>query len=1242
MTDIRTDSPPRPANPLPKKLKFVKSQSVEEKIHLLKGQLKSPENERKKEIISRSTKPRSNSPSSTAATSPAYKKKVSLSESNKKKGKKDDLEQQVYHLTHMKEVIEHFTEKELLDFKEQAKKIVGVGNEELQYSNKQLKELSITSQDIFNCIGLYLSENEFSVFPAPVLQCFFLEVLDLSSNQIASIPAEIKHLRFLKDLRISNNRLFFNPLPAEITLLPLHTLLLSQNSLESLVPQFTALKSLTLLDVSKNEFKKIPDELFQLNQLKSLNFSNNKITEIPDTISLLSSLESFDISSNFINKFNSNVFNIKTLKILKITQNQVKVVSPQNPLKKSDGTPSLEDLSGDEVKSETRPISTEITRKRSRKKSQEQGARELRNLRNSHPRKSRDLDVPGIIKTKPALANIFNLTELWLSQNPRLKTIPDFSLFPHLKKLHLMRTPEVEDINIASLSSLEEINIRDNGHWGKLPNNFTRLSALSRADLSGINLVQIPPKFGLLTQLTLLDLHANKLTEISEEFSKLQNLTKLNIAKNTITSLQNLAKLTNLTSLKASSNKVDALKEEFFALVKLKELELSYNKIAHIIPSVENLTNLEVLEITNNYLMGLPPEFGKLVKLRKLLMDDNFLKMLPWELGFLKDTLIIYSFERNPDLMIPPNARSIGVLNWLRKNAKEGKKIEEKQIKKKEKELAKVWYCLMNKEWNAYSDSLCQLLELSYRNQAPSLTLTTISFIDNKTTNGNFTIDFVNMKQINNQTKLTRDICRGTPIQESKKTVEISAVWSYKNEYNEFVRFEQTFSDIIETKYLEYSESSIRLCNDAGEEFIFDFKSMKRTKLGFSSVELKRDLLFSWEYFDEVSGWKEYTRELQDDIETAWKADKTEITIQKNAMEVVISFSKSGISEREPSGLFRVVRRSPVSREMTQPQRAWGRRRLATNAVPPLISQMRATLPAPPERLPPAVPSPNVVRPVTVEGPRLRKENTILCINKWLFELDDDYVLLQSKPMMTRTPQKPNRLLPTFPDEQSLSTSTDSLTNSNPATPLSPSPHLRDSSPFVPRVATLDLPPFIPPIEELLNMNNMTIQRFIYMKITTKLPNTKPQTNHPTTNHPTSQETPQDSNLSLSDTPNTKARREMFLSKKTGTRDKNLRLETLVEDEVKVEDNRKMMLQRKNASFKKKSSRLLHENISHSVPIPIPIPALHMTTPSAVSPKNEYSPSPTAPGPVLSPSNNADEVVIPNDLWDMIEQHLSD
>lgn len=127
-----------------------------------------------------------------------------------------------------------------------------------------------------------------------------METLDLSGNEITSVPKEIGACVSLRRLVLTGNRL--KTLPKAIgQLASLKTLLISENELKTLPAEIGNLTQLEHLDVSWNKINTVPSSIARITDtLKALNLQGNRLTTVPKEFGNLASLEFLNLADNDI------------------------------------------------------------------------------------------------------------------------------------------------------------------------------------------------------------------------------------------------------------------------------------------------------------------------------------------------------------------------------------------------------------------------------------------------------------------------------------------------------------------------------------------------------------------------------------------------------------------------------------------------------------------------------------------------------------------------------------------------------------------------------------------------------------------------------------------------------------------------------------------------------------------------------------------------------------------------------
>lgn len=170
----------------------------------------------------------------------------------------------------------------------------------------------------------------------------------------------------------------------------------------------------------------------------------------------------------------------------------------------------------------------------------------------------------------------------------------------------------------------------------ELPKEIGNLTSLYYFNLLSNNLTKLPAEIGNLIHLDQLILSNNKLEELPKEIGNLTNLIELDLDNNQLSELpKEIWNLTNLTKLSLNMNQLVELPAEIGNLTNLTELTLSRNKLRKLPKEIGNLTNLTKLYLGENQLVELPKEIGNLTNLTRLYFDSNLLTELPKEIDNL-------------------------------------------------------------------------------------------------------------------------------------------------------------------------------------------------------------------------------------------------------------------------------------------------------------------------------------------------------------------------------------------------------------------------------------------------------------------------------------------------------------------------------------------------------------------------------------------------------------------------------
>ena len=152
----------------------------------------------------------------------------------------------------------------------------------LNLSNNHLSALPNNLSDFKKLRVLFLSENDFTVFPEVLAKCPNLTMIGFKSCQIKSI-AEQALPKGLRWLILTDNQL--ESLPQSIGgCANLQKLMLSGNKLRSLPHALSECSNLELLRISANQLNEIPEWLFSMPKLAWLAFAGNPCVNQPHLV----------------------------------------------------------------------------------------------------------------------------------------------------------------------------------------------------------------------------------------------------------------------------------------------------------------------------------------------------------------------------------------------------------------------------------------------------------------------------------------------------------------------------------------------------------------------------------------------------------------------------------------------------------------------------------------------------------------------------------------------------------------------------------------------------------------------------------------------------------------------------------------------------------------------------------------------------------------------------------------------
>ncbi|XP_057974029.1 receptor protein-tyrosine kinase CEPR1 [Malania oleifera] len=487
-------------------------------------------------------------------------------------------------------------------------------------------------------------------FPADV--CSYLpklQVLRLSHNHIhGDFPNTIVNCSFLEELDMSYNHLT-GKLPDFSPMMPLRVFDMSDNFFTGEFPVSVGnLTNLEELYCNENEgFNawKLPDSMFpKLTKLKAMILTTCKLSgRIPPSIGNMTSLTNLQLSGNYLpGQIPKEIGLLKNLKMLELYYNRLAGGIPEelgNLTELTDLDVSVNHLIGRMPESICRLPKLRVLQ-----------------LYNN----SLTGEIPAV------LGNSTSLALLSLYGNNLAGEIPqNFGESSPLVAFDFSENrlsgplPE----KVCQGGKLQYFLALENIISGEIPENYAKCESLIRFRVSYNRLNGSIPEgvFGL-PHVSIIDLGFNHLSgPIAKTIGNARNLSELFIQSNKISSVlpPEISRASNLVKIDLSNNLLSGpVPSEIGNLKKLNLLLLQGNRLNSSIPeSFSLLKSLNVLDLSNNLLTGNIPE-GLCTLLPNSINFSNNLLYGPIPPSLVKEGLI-ESFAGNPGLCVPANLNSL-------------------------------------------------------------------------------------------------------------------------------------------------------------------------------------------------------------------------------------------------------------------------------------------------------------------------------------------------------------------------------------------------------------------------------------------------------------------------------------------------------------------------------------------------------------------------------------------------------
>ncbi|KAJ1967945.1 cysteinyl-tRNA synthetase [Dispira parvispora] len=327
---------------------------------------------------------------------------------------------------------------------------------------------------------LNLSKNLKVDFPSDFAQlCTNLRELRLATCQYRRVPMGVRFLQNLLLLDLSGNELRnLNNAHLE-DLRNLQDLLVRNNRLESLAPEFTQFRNLRRLTLSNNNFNDFPTAVCEIRTLVELDLSFNFIAHIPDSIGQLTKLKILSLLCNRLTGALPQTFqNLTQLGSLDLRRNTIQDVSVLSQL------PHLRKLFCDH---------------------------------NSLSTLHGDFQALKDLSLGKSYLTSFSLRDAAHS-------------LTHLKLSHCQLSELPAEL-FTYLPALERVEI-DNNHLTTLPRSVGQLQRLRYLSSTNNKLKTLPTDLALLPNLEILDVHSNDIKSLFPEIWLAPKLKILNVSSN--------------------------------------------------------------------------------------------------------------------------------------------------------------------------------------------------------------------------------------------------------------------------------------------------------------------------------------------------------------------------------------------------------------------------------------------------------------------------------------------------------------------------------------------------------------------------------------------------------------------------------------------------------------------------------------------------------------------------------------
>ncbi|KAI3466127.1 hypothetical protein Pfo_022790 [Paulownia fortunei] len=506
----------------------------------------------------------------------------------------------------------------------------------LNVSHNKLSQLPAAIGELHMLKSLDVSFNSIVEIPEEIGSAASLVKFDCSNNQLSSLPSSLGHCINLSELKASNNNI--SCLPEELANCSKLTKLdIEGNKLEMLSNNFIAsCTMLTELNASKNLLSTLPESIGRLSRLIRLDLHQNRISSIPSSIKACSSLLEFYMGNNALSSLPAEIGSLIQLGTFDLHSNQLK----EYPVEACSLRLSVLDLSNN--------------------------------------------SLSGL---PPEIGLMTTLRKLLLTGNPlrALRSSLVYGPTPALLKHLQSRLPtdeesasttavKVDVVTMAARSSLisKELSLAGRD-LGAVPSEIWKSSDVTKVNLSGCSIEELPCELRSCVSLEALILSKNKIKEWpAAVLASLPKLLCLKLDGNPLRKIPSDGfRAASKLQILDLSGAAGSLPENpaFSSLPELRELYLRRMHISAFPLDILTLRQLQILDLSQNFLQSIPESIKDLTSLTELNLSDNNISSLPPDLGLLEPNLQVLKLEGNPMRSIRRailNRGTKGILKYLK------------------------------------------------------------------------------------------------------------------------------------------------------------------------------------------------------------------------------------------------------------------------------------------------------------------------------------------------------------------------------------------------------------------------------------------------------------------------------------------------------------------------------------------------------------------------------------------------